>query len=157
TWTMSASFGWNNNHFDEGGFDNFNAILDRTQTLPGQRGSFTAIGRGFFEPTSGDTYRVDWNTLKVKNLGKWLGTDSATIGYQYQRAYYSGTRDRSGPHYVIPATNADGTPLSDPTIGAGPAVGATMNAAWSLRIAPSSCTLCPLMNIPGRGSLPVYL
>ena len=161
SWSMSGSWAWSHNHFSESGFDNFNAILDRTQTLAGQRGSFTAIGRGFIEPTVGNTYRIDWSTQKIKTLPWHFGTHTATLGYQYQRGYYAGTRDRSGPHYTVPATNADGTSLAAGNIGAGPAIGGNLNAQWSLRIAPggaaTTCTLCPIMTIPGRGDLPVYL
>jgi hypothetical protein len=155
TWTMSASWSWNHNHFTETGFDNFNQIVDQTQTTAGLRGQFIAIGYGFFEPTKGDTYGFAWSTSKVKT-SKWLlGTHTATIGYEYQRAYYSGTRDRSGPHYTVPATNATGVPLA--ALGGGPAIGQTLNATWSLRVAGASCTLCPIMTIPGRGDKPVFL
>jgi hypothetical protein len=165
TWTMSASWGWNHNHFDETGFDDFNQIADRTQTggtlcvtpCTATRGTFTAIGLGFVEPTRGNTYRLDWATSKTI-ASKWLlGSHALTVGYQYQRAYYAGSRDRSGPHYTVPATNATGLSLSSPLIGAGPAIGQTLNAAWSLRVdvdgssvPRNTCTLCPLMAIPGN-------
>src|SRR5215510_12703274 len=138
TWTVSASFSQGANHFDEGGFADFNQIVDRTQPA---RGNFTAIGRGFFEPTEGTTYRTNIDTQKQKNL--W-GSHTFGLGYQYQRGFYSGTRDRSGPHYAVPANNADGTlPI------AAIAAGQKLNAAWSLRLQGASCTLCPLLLIPG--------
>ena len=137
TWTVSASFSQGANHFDEGGFADFNQIVDRTQPA---RGNFTAIGRGFFEPTEGTTYRTNIDTQKQKNL--W-GSHTFGLGYQYQRGFYSGTRDRSGPHYAVPANNADGTlPI------ASIAAGQKLNAAWSLRLQGASCTLCPLLAIP---------
>lgn len=147
TWTVSGSFSQGKNHFDESGFANFNQIVDRTG--PNGRGNFVAIGLGFFEPTEGTTYRTTVDTQKQKNL--W-GSHTFALGYQYQRGFYSGTRDRSGPHYTVPAANADGT-LKIAAI----AVGQALNAAWSLRAAPSSCTLCPILTVPGKGDIPVYL
>src|SRR6266851_5808935 len=149
--TMSASVSWSPNHFNETGFANFNQIVDRTNPV---RGRFTAIGLGFFEPTKSDTKRFDWSTQKIINLPWHLGTHTVTIGYQNQRGYYSGTRDRSGPKYTVPATNATGQSVAD--FGAGDAIGQTMNAAWSLRKAPATCTLCPLMTVNGV-DIPVVL
>jgi hypothetical protein len=146
TWTISASFSQGVNHFDEGGFANVNQIVDRTQPA---RGNFVAVGRGFFEPTQGSTYRTTFDTQKQKNF--W-GNHTFGLGYQYQRGFYSGTRDRSGPHFTVPSTNADGT-LKTPAIAAGQ----PLNAAFSLRTATSACTLCPILNIPGVGDRPVYL
>ena len=61
-YTLSATFSQGLNHFTESGFDNFNAIRDRTQiTFPTQRQSFNAIGLGFFEPIKGKTYRTTYD------------------------------------------------------------------------------------------------
>src|SRR5262249_16401344 len=146
TWTVTASFSQGANHFDEFGFANFNQIVDRTQVKdpvvnPTGRGNFTAIGRGFFEPTNGTTYRGNIDTQKQKNL--W-GSHTFGLGYQYQRGFYSGTRDRSGPHYAVPANNANGTLPIDPL-----AVGQRLNAQWSLRLQGASWTLWPVLAIPG--------
>src|SRR5580765_7890603 len=93
SWTMSASYSRNDNHFDESGFDDFNGIVDRTG--PNGRGAFTAQGRGFIEPTKGKTHRFEWSTSKTANLPWHFGTHTFTLGYQFQRAFYSGLRDRS--------------------------------------------------------------
>jgi hypothetical protein len=148
TWTVNSSFSWGRNHFDESGYDDFNQITDRTQAA---RGNFVAIGRGFVEPTKNNTYRTSFDTQKIANF---MGSHTIALGYGYQRAYYAGTRDRSGPHYVVPANNTDGTYAQNPI-----AVGQPLNAQWSLRLVPSSsnCTLCPLWNVPGLGMVPVYL
>jgi hypothetical protein len=145
-WTANASFSWGRNHFDEFGYDDYNQITDRTQAA---RGNFTAIGRGFVEPTKNNTYRTSADTQKIFNF---LGTHTFAAGYSYQRAYYSGLRDRSGPHYIVPPANVDGTYKMNAK-----AVGQPLNATWNLRLAPSSCTLCPLMDIPGVGQAAVYL
>jgi len=147
TWTTTASFSQGFNRFNETGFANFNQIVDRTQPT---RGNFTAIGLGFVEPTTDHTYRGTFDTTKFASF--W-GTHTFGFGYNYQRALYNGIRDRSGPHYVVPATNADGTYKPNAK-----AIGQTMNAAWSLRIGAASCTLCPFMNVPGSASpVRVYL
>src|SRR5262249_18583051 len=145
TWTTTASFSQGYNHFDETGFANFNQIIDRTQPA---RGNFTAIGHGFFEPTKNYTYRGTFDTTKYSNF---MGTHTFVAGYNYQRALYGGTRDNSGPKYTVPSANATGTysPLAK-------SIGQTVNAQWSLRVS-TTCTLCPLMTIPDRGDLPVYL
>jgi len=147
TWTVSGSFSQGRNTFNESGFANFNRIIDRTNAV---RGNFTAIGLGFIEPTESKTYRATFDTSKQVSL---LGTHTLGLGYQFQRAFYSGTRDRSGPKYTIPATNADGTSIValGGAVAAG-AVGQQVNADWSLRPASGSCTLCPFL-----GSTRVYL
>jgi hypothetical protein len=161
TWTLSASFSQGKNTFDEAGFDNIFQVTDLTQTggLPGQRGSFVSQGLGFFEPTQGKTYRFTMDTTKTFNV---LGQHTVSLGYQYQRALYSGVRDRSGPHDPIPTTNATGqlTTTLVPA-SAADAVGQESNNAFSLRIVPTaqqaSCTLCPFLDIPGLGDRRVYL
>lgn len=148
-YTLIGSFSQGKNHFDESGFDNFNQIVDRTQTfvpvIAGQRQAFTSIGRGFFEPTKGTTYRTTWDLSKGVSF---LGSHTLGIGYQYQKGLYSGLRDRSGPHWTVPAANADGTPLTSLAGGAASAVGQPLNATWAIRTQGASCTLCPLMFVP---------
>ena len=153
-YTLIGSFSQGVNHFNETGFDNFNQIVDRTQTsLLTQRQSFTAIGRGFIEPTNGKTYRTTWDLSKGVSL--W-GTHNLGIGYQFQKGFYSGVRDRSGPHYTVPGTNALGDPLTSLVGGAAGAVGQPLNAALALRLQSSSCTLCPLMLIPGDTTVSAF-
>jgi Carboxypeptidase regulatory-like domain len=150
--TLSASFSRGDNHFDETGFANFNNIFDRTQPA---RGNFTSIGLGFVEPTKGKTYRTSLDATRTARL--W-GSHTLGIGYQFQRGYYSGNRDRSGPKFTIPSQNAIGVSLADivgPS-GAAQAAGQTMNAAFSLRVN-NDCELCPTLNIPGVGPSKVLL
>jgi hypothetical protein len=147
TWTVSVSFSQGKNHFDEIPTANLNRIVDRTNPV---RGVFTAVGLGFTEPTNGTTYRA---TIDTSKQASFLGTHTFAAGYQFQRAYYSGTRDNSGPRFTIPNTNAAGDPLSS-IVGARSAAlasGQSVNANFSLRIDPNqtdptlSCTLCPIM------------
>jgi hypothetical protein len=146
TWTTTASFSQGYNYFNEGGFAPYNQITDRTGS---SRGIFTAIGHGFFEPTNDHTYRLTFDTTKYVSF---LGTHTLGVGYGYQRAMYNGTRDRSGPHYIIPATNIAGNYSPNAK-----SIGQTVNASWYLRKGAASCTLCPMMNEPGLGLVPVYL
>ncbi len=156
TWTVSASFSQGHNKFDELDFANFNQIIDRTQP---ERGNFRAIGLGFFEPTNGTTYRA---TLDTQKQVSFFGNHTFGVGYNFQRAFFSGTRDRSGPRFTIPATNVDGTPVTSPTIGspaAAAAIGQSVNAQWELFRATDldgGCDLCPLLNI-GGADVPVVL
>ena len=154
TWTVTASVSQNKNHFDESGFDNLNLISDATPTQAFGGASYTAVGRGFIEPTKGRTWRTDISTLKTFNF--W-GQHSFGIGYQFQKSFYAGTRDRSGPHFTVPSNNATGNNPLPATLPGGQAfAGQDLNAQFSLRIAsntdPTVCPLCPVYNVPGLAS-----
>jgi hypothetical protein len=146
TWSLNISGSQGKNKFDELDFDPINAITDRTQP---ERGNFVAVGVGFFEPTDGTTYRATIDTTKQFTAG---GDHSFSVGYQFQRGEYSGIRDRSGPHFTVPATNVNGsyTPIVPE------AIGQPLNASFSLFRASPACTLCPLVERNGV-LVPVYL
>jgi hypothetical protein len=148
TWTLSASLSWGKNRFDETGFADVFQITDLTQTggIEGQRGSFVSQGLGFFEPTESNTYRATFDTTKTVSF---LGQHTFGLGYQFQRAFYEGTRDRSGPKSAVPATNAFGISTALLGGGAAAAIGQSTNNVFSLRLAPAACTQCPLMTVPG--------
>jgi hypothetical protein len=150
TWTLSSSFSQGKTRFDESGFADVYQITDLTQTAGrlGQRGSFVAQGLGFFEPTLSKTYRFTIDS--TKNVTLW-GSHTFGIGYTYQRAFYSGRRDRSGPKTPVPATNAFGLSTALLGGGASAAIGQSTNNVFSLRLANAGCTQCPLMSIPGLG------
>ncbi len=146
TWTLSAFFSHSRNTFDESGFADFNIITDRTNAV---RGNFRAIGLGFVEPTEGNTYRTGFDT--TKQVSFW-GQHTFGLGYQYQRSFYAGLRDRSGPKYKIPTSNADNS-VNLPAIY----VGQTFSADWNLRTQGTDCTLCPLLRLPDGTDVPVSL
>src|ERR1051325_1373969 len=148
TWTLNASFSQGRNRFDETGFADVYQITDLTQTggLEGQRGSFVSQGLGFFEPTTSTTYRATVDTQKTANF---IGQHTFALGYQFQRAFYECRRDRSGPKTPVPATNAFGLSTALLGGGAAAAIGQATNNVFSLRLAPSACTQCPLMTVPG--------
>jgi hypothetical protein len=151
TWTLNSSFSQGKSHFNETGFADINQIAIREPIDP-IRGNFTAVGRGFFEPTESTNWKWDANTAKVVN--KW-GQHTIGLGYTYQRSLYSGTRERSGPRFPIPTTNVIGTPADDLGIP-GFAAGQDFNAQFRLRAQTATCTLCPLFNVRGN-LIPVSL
>src|ERR1700675_2144540 len=110
TWIVNLDLTWQNNHFNETGYDNsVSAILDQTQTgvgplggilngnrvAPGvQQGQFYAVGRGYVENTEDDSYGAHINTSKIVNF--W-GQHALDVGYGYNRPFYKGQRANSGP------------------------------------------------------------
>jgi hypothetical protein len=160
SWVVNASVTWQHNKFTESNFDNsISNVLDQTQTagLPGQQGQFFAEGHGFVENTRDESYSANVNTTKIVNF--W-GQHSLDLGYAYVRGYYDGARTYSGPAGPAPIVNANGDSICPGFTSLGqtcPWQGLTANYAWFLRVAPSTCTLCPLMTIPGLGQVPVVL
>ncbi|HEV2835144.1 MAG TPA: carboxypeptidase regulatory-like domain-containing protein [Pyrinomonadaceae bacterium] len=145
TWTLNSSFSQGRSTFNETGFADFNQIAIRTPIDP-IRGNYTAIGRGFFEPTESTNWKWDINTAKIVN--RW-GQHTIGVGYTYQRSLYSGSRERSGPRFPIPSTNVIGTPADE--LGIPPfAVGQLFNVQFRLRQQADTCTLCPLYNVRGE-------
>jgi carboxypeptidase family protein len=131
TVTFNASLGFGKSRFNETGFADINQIADRrgsdqlnvrafTGQLPA-RGNFTAVGLGFFEPTDSRTRRAEFNLSKTQNL--W-GQHTLGLGYTFQRGFYDGSRNRSGPTWTIPAGNGDAT-------------GKTTTIAFRLRFRPN--------------------
>jgi hypothetical protein len=145
SWTLSGSFSQGRNHFNETGFANVNQISVRIPIDP-IRGNYVAAGRGFFEPTVSTNYKTDIDTTKTFSL---FGSHTVGLGYTYQRSLYTGTRQRSGPTYPIPAANATGTPIT--ALGATPAsIGQPFNVQFRLRSQSAACTLCPRFNVRGN-------
>jgi len=160
TWILNISLAWQHNKFTEGGYDNTSSeIIDQTQIggLPGQAGQFIPQGRGFVENTRDESYALNINTTKIFNT-RW-GQHSIDLGYAYVRGYYDGARSYSGPAVPAPITNAEGDSLC-PSVAGGQCAWANLiaNYEWYLRLAPGTCTACPVMPIPGFATpQPVYL
>ena len=149
TWLVNASATWAHNHFDESGFQNFQRIRDETQTESIlQKGLFSPIGLGFLENTRDDNYGANIDTTKIFHAG---GEQTFAIGYRFERPLYDGIRTSSGPTAPLPALNADGNTTDLAGLYLDFANDPTQNRAyyeWRLLLAPSTCTLCPLMSIP---------
>ena len=150
TWTIDAAFTWSWNHFTEAPAD-ITQIVDQTQVdgLPGQRGTFTPIGFGFFEPYDSNTKSISADTSKTYHFA---GQHTFSVGYNWQYPTYGDTTRNSGPTYPIPMLNASG---EDPGYDSRPGVvGSPSDAALILVLASetsgaSGCTLCPYMTVPG--------
>jgi hypothetical protein len=170
TWLVNASITWMHNHFTEGNFDNsINEVTNLTETgfdrfgvavptasLATMRGQYVMSGLGFIENTVSDNYGFDIDTSKIFHAA---GEHTFSIGYRYERPFYDGGRSNSGPVVPLPTTNADGALIGSSLyqqIAADPAL-QLANYNWSLKLASTSCTLCPLMNVNGIGQAPVYL
>lgn len=155
---VNAAFTYNWNHFSETpGSPDLYQITDLTQTAGlttpvKQRGSFRAQGLGLYEPYDSNSKGIEFDTAKSYNFG---GRHTFSIGYTYSRPAYDDITNRSGPRFVIPATNATGGAYLSSAQAS--AAGQMDNATFSLNLAKSSCTLCPLMNVPDLGLVPVYL
>jgi hypothetical protein len=145
TWTVNSSFSQGRSTFNETGFPDINQIAIRLPIDP-IRGNYTAVGRGFFEPTKSTNWKWDLNTAKIWN--HW-GQHTFGVGYTYQRSLYSGSRERSGPRFPIPSANVIGTPAADLGIPSF-AVNQPFNVQFRLRSQAASCTLCPLFNVRGN-------
>jgi Carboxypeptidase regulatory-like domain len=156
TWLVNGSFTWMHNKFTEN-FNDIYRIINFTQTsgLPGQLGEFNSGGPGFVENTDGETFKGDIATSKIVNF--W-GSHNFSVGASLWRDFYDGVRIDSGQ--VVPLPDCGSNPNCDPSQLAGAAgyFGALSDWLFGLSTADSSCTLCPLMNIPGYSTpQPVYL
>jgi Carboxypeptidase regulatory-like domain len=150
TWTFDAAFTWSWNHFTEAP-QNITQIVDQTQVdgLAGQRGTFTPLGFGFYEPYDGNTRSIQLDTAKTYHFA---GQHTFSFGYNWQFPVYNDVTKNSGPTYPIPMLNASG---DDPGYDSRPGVvGSPSDAALTLVLASettgaSGCTRCPYMTVPG--------
>lgn len=168
TWQVDGAFTWSWNHFSETPDQNITQIVDQTQVggLPGQRGTFTALGFGFYEPYDSNTKSISADTSKTYHFG---GQHTFSVGFIWQYAIYNDITAESGPRYTVPQFNASGTDpgydncgtAADPQCSI-PVVGKQSDSSLSLLLtsnvaAAAACTLCPYMNVPGVGYEPVVL
>jgi len=160
TWSADFSFLYNWNHFTETPGVSVFPIEDQTQTgacsgttcpdVSLQRGDFQAQGPSFLANYTSNTKSIAFDTSKQFTFA---GTHTFSIGYTWQFPTYDAATIYSTPRYTIPAVNATG---GDP--GTGAAAGLTSDASLQLQIADPTCTLCPLMNVPGFAApVPVVL
>jgi Carboxypeptidase regulatory-like domain/TonB-dependent Receptor Plug Domain len=182
TWVVNIDATWQHNAFTESRVDEGQSrLIDFTPSCAGppgggtscgvqfgiappgpnvQEGFFTAVGKGFVENTRDEAYGAHINTSKVVNF--W-GQHSIDVGYGYNRPFYVGGRQNSGPVFVPPVLNQDGLRDSSQctTTVAGttcPWSGLNANYLWQLQVSPGCPTggaqpLCALMNVPGISGL----
>lgn len=137
TWLFNASWSWGHNNLtDTMESPNVYSISDLTGRTGATGSPFGPDGTpltgqyqrqglfgGFFENTTGDNYRLTFDTQKVWNH---FGSHTFTLGYSYERNYYSGSSQRPGPRFTI--TPAMAVASGDPTVA-----GQTDNWAGQLR------------------------
>jgi len=165
---VDGAFTWSWNHFHEKPLFDIIQIVDQTQIyLPSQRGTFNAQGFGFSEPYDSQTKGLQGDVTKIFHL--FGSTHSLSAGYNWQFPHYDDITSFSGGHFAVPALNKDG---ADPGYASqtNPSV-VTSNASLVLQLAcvgaptaasvgqncgttseATTCTFCPLMNVPGYAS-----
>ena len=153
TFLVDGAFTWTWNHFKEVPATDIYNIVDNTQIFnPGQRGQFNAQGIGFYEPYDSNSKGYNADITKIYHLFGQQHT--FLIGGLYRGPNYDDITARSGARFPVPLSNADGSGYLSARQLALIGTGANQNATFSLNIADSSCTLCPLMSIPqGDGTL----
>jgi hypothetical protein len=125
SWLVNGSFSWGHNTLtDAPGAPDVFSITDFTQTSPcgspnfnpactattnDLRGQYFRQGLGYFENTQGDNYGFKVDTSKAFHF---LGSHDVSVGYGFERSHYNGTKDRSGPHFVLPTADALGNPTN---------------------------------------------
>lgn len=165
TWTADFAYTYSWNHFIETPADtSISPIIDQTQTggdgfdvngndltadTSAQRGEFTAqfLGTGNIINYTSHAQSLTFDTTKVY---RFAGQHSFSVGYFWQYPVYDNVTKYGFKTYTIPGTNATGGTNAGTTAGAGK----TSDGQLELQLAPGTCTLCPLMNVPGF-SVPV--
>jgi len=142
---VDFAFLWNWNRFsDIPASPNTYQVYDLTQTLgvQNQIGAYVEGGLGFEDNYTSSTKGITFDVSKIVHFG---GEHTISVGYNWLFPTYDDVQVNTGPKFALPATNeTGGTPTYvDPT-----AVGKMADAQLQLQVDPS-CSLCPLMNLPG--------
>lgn len=164
TWTADFAYTYSWNHFTETpadtsiypiedqtqiGSDGFDASgNDLVANTAAQRGDFfpQGLGTGVLVNYTSHAQSLTFDTTKIAHFA---GQHSISLGYFWQYPVYDDITKYSFNTYTIPSTNATGG-----APGTASAAGKTSDASLQLQLAPGTCTLCPLMNVPGF-SVPV--
>jgi len=143
---VDGAFTMNWNRFAENPLPIVN-ITDETQTagLPFQAGAFRAQGFGSFENYDSNSKGIQFDVHKVVTILGQQHTFSA--GYTWAFPTYDDTNGYSGGLFPIDTTNVTGGSVFSSNTAA--VSGQTENVHLLLQLAPSGCTLCPYMNVPG--------
>jgi Carboxypeptidase regulatory-like domain len=164
TWTADFAYTHSWNHFTETPEDtSIYPIEDQTQTGgdgfdvngndlqpgAGQRGDYQAqgLGTGILVNYTSHAQSLTFDTTKIFHFA---GQHSFSAGYFWQYPVYDDLTKYSFLTYAIPGDNA----TSSGGTGTGAGAGKMSDAELQLQLAPGTCTLCPLMNVPGF-SVPV--
>src|SRR5216683_657418 len=151
---VDGAFTWSWNHFHEQPLFDITQIVDQTQILAGQRGSYNEQGFGFLEPYDSSTKSLQGDVTKIFHF---LGSQHAlSFGYNWQFPKYDDSTTFTGGKFAIPQLNATGTDpgwdsATNPTV-AGKMADAQLILVLANNVTglPSgACTLCPYATIPG--------
>jgi hypothetical protein len=155
TWLVNVSWSWGHNYLNEVPNDpNVYRIFDVTGAGDGTSalgpdgtpltGNYDRQGLGYYEDTSGDNYSLTFDTQKVVNK---FGGHTFSLGYHYDRNYYSGSALRSGPRFTI-------TPTMAANAGFPQIAGQTDNATFEMASAASFGF--PAGSVGVYGNIPGY-
>ena len=158
SFVVDAAFTMNWNRFSEDLAANVPEILDQTQltTTDGSqaRGQFVGQGYGNFEFYNSNAKGVQFDVHKEFTiLG---GHHTLSAGYTWQFPTYVDQNGYSGPLFPITTTNVTGGSY----LSAGELAmvsGQSTEDHLQLQLAPTGCTLCPYMDVPGLGLQQVVL
>ncbi|MFI5096715.1 MAG: TonB-dependent receptor domain-containing protein [Candidatus Acidiferrales bacterium] len=164
---VDGAFTWSWNHFSEKPLFDITQVFDNTQIygLTGQRGAFNAQGFGFSEPYDSQTKSLQGSVSKTFHL--FGNQHTLSGGYTWQFPSYNDIISESGGRFTVPQLNATGgdpgyDTATNPSV-AGKSADATLSLSLAGLFAPgadgnfdpvlnpndTTCTLCPLMNVPG--------
>jgi hypothetical protein len=168
---VDGAFTWSWNHFHEKPLFDVTQIVDNTQIYSQalQRGAFNAQGFGFSEPYDSQTKSLQGDVTKIFHL---FGSQHAlSVGYTWQNPHYDDITSYSGGHFIVPQLNVSGTDPGYDGQNNPPVAGSSANASLLLELAcvgaptaasvgkhcgvdsvATTCTLCPLMTVPGYAS-----
>ncbi|MDP9160538.1 MAG: TonB-dependent receptor, partial [Acidobacteriota bacterium] len=169
TWLANASWSWGHNNLSDTPFARgAYSILDYTQRNPcgaplfnsdcsaptdPLRGQYTRQGLGYYENTQGDNYGLAVDTQKTSNF---LGQHTFSVGYNYDRSHYDGSKAYTGPRLAVDATTA-ATITTDPTLQSALVANGT-TATFQLRArGSSSCITNPVTGGPGSRAAEIYV
>jgi hypothetical protein len=168
---VDGAFTWSWNHFHEKPLFDVTQIIDNTQIYnqTGQRGAFNAQGFGFSEPYDSQTRGWQGDVTKIFHM--FGNQHSFSVGYTWQNPHYDDITSYSGGHFTVPQLNVSGTDPGYDSQNNPPVAGSSSNASLLLELAcvgaptaaslgskcgtssvATTCTLCPLMNVPGYAS-----
>lgn len=141
TWTADIAYTYAWNHFTETpAFTSLFPIEDQTQTAGFGKGDFQAQGIADIFNYKSQGQSITFDTAKIFRAA---GQHTLSLGYFWQDPRYDGITSYSTPKYAIPGANLQGT-----ASGTASAAGRISDGSFQLQLAPSTCTLCPLMSVP---------
>jgi hypothetical protein len=146
TWEADVAFSYSWNHFTETPADTtIYPITDQTQIATTGQFNAQGLGTGLTVNYQSHAAALSFDTQKIVHFA---GDHTFSVGYFWQYPTYDNVTRYSTLSYAIPATNATGGDPGKVAASYATAAGKLSDSSLELQLAPSSCTLCPLMNLP---------